>query len=91
MASDPIAVPLLVGLGIRELSGTPSAVPVVREIVRELEFGSLEADSRRALEVGTASEVRQIGAARLIEAGLLDHPDIGAWLRGVIDRLDQPN
>lgn len=89
MASDPLAVPLLVGLGIRELSSTPSAVPVVKEIVRELEFGCLEADSRRALEVGTAREVRQIGAARLVEAGLLDHPDIGAWLRVIIERLNQ--
>jgi phosphoenolpyruvate-protein phosphotransferase len=87
MASNPLAVPLLVGLGIRELSGTPSAVPVVKEIVRELEFGSLESDVRRAREVGTATEVHQIAAARLSEAGLLDHPDIGSWLRTLVEKL----
>jgi phosphotransferase system enzyme I (PtsI) len=87
MASNPLAVPLLVGLGIRELSGTPSALPVVKEIVRGLEFGSLESDVRRAREVGTATEVHQIAAARLSEAGLLDHPDIGSWLRTLVEKL----
>ncbi len=87
MASNPLAVPLLVGLGIRELSGAPSAVPVVKEIVRGLEFGSLESDVRRAREVGTATEVHQIAAARLSEAGLLDHPDIGSWLRTLVEKL----
>jgi phosphotransferase system enzyme I (PtsP) len=87
MASNPLAVPILVGLGIGELSSTPSAVPVIKEIVRELEFGSLEGDVRRALDVGTAGEVHAIGAARLRAAGLLDHPDIGPWLRLSLDRF----
>jgi phosphoenolpyruvate-protein kinase (PTS system EI component) len=89
MASNPFAVPLLVGLGIQELSSTPSAVPVVREIIRELDFGDLEGDVRRALGMGTALEVERIGAARLRQAGLLDHPDIGSWLRAAIDKLDR--
>lgn len=84
MASNPLAVPLLVGLGIGELSGSPSAVPVVKEIVRALDAGELAEDARRALAAGTASEVRAIAAARLRAAGLLDHPDIGGWLRSVL-------
>jgi len=84
MASNPLAVPLLVGLGIGELSGSPSAVPVVKEIVRALDAGELAQDARRALAAGTASEVRAIAAARLRAAGLLDHPDIGGWLRSVL-------
>ena len=87
MASNPLAVPLLVGLGIRELSSTPSAVPVIKEIVRELDFGSLEGDVRRALNVGTAIEVHRISAARLRQAGLLEHPDIGPWLRAQVDTV----
>jgi phosphotransferase system enzyme I (PtsI) len=87
MASNPLAVPLLVGLGIQELSSTASAVPVVKEILRELDFGNLEADVRRALEVGTATEVHQISAARLQQAGLLEHPDIGPWLRAQVDKV----
>jgi phosphotransferase system enzyme I (PtsI) len=84
MASSPLAVPLLVGLGISELSATPSAVPVVKEIVRSLDSGEVSADARTALRVGTASEVRHIVAARLRASGLLDHPDVGPWLRSTL-------
>ena len=87
VSSNPLAVPLLVGLGIEELSSTPSAVPLVKEIIRELEFGDLEADVRAAQEAGTAAEVHQIAAARLRDAGLLEHPDIGPWLRAVVDKV----
>ena len=84
MASNPLAVPILVGLGIEELSGTPGAVPVVKEIVRALDSGDGAEDARRALEAGTAAEVHAIAARRLREAGLLEHPDIGRWLGGIV-------
>jgi len=87
MSSNPLAVPLLVGLGITELSSTPSAVPLVKEIIRELDFSDLEADARAAQEAGTATEVHQIAAARLRDAGLLEHPDIGPWLRTLVDKV----
>ena len=74
MASNPLAIPILVGLGIEELSGTPAAVPIMKEIVHALEFGVSETDARRAVEAGSADEVRAIGAARLREANLLAHP-----------------
>jgi tetratricopeptide (TPR) repeat protein len=77
MASNPLAVPILVGLGIEELSGTAGAVPVVKEIVRALDSSEAAQDARRALEAGTADEVHAIAAERLRAAGLLDHPDIG--------------
>jgi len=86
VSSNPLAVPLLVGLGIQELSSTPSAVPLVKEIIRELDFGDLEVDARAAQEAGTAAEVHRIAAARLRDAGLLEHPDIGPWLRSLVDK-----
>jgi phosphoenolpyruvate-protein phosphotransferase len=86
MASNPLAVPILVGLGIGELSVTPSAVPIVKEIVHALDQGDAEADARRAREAGTAKQVRAIGAERLVRAGLLDHSDIGPWLRGIVEK-----
>jgi len=85
MASNPLALSILVGLGIEELSGTPAAVPIMKEIVHALEFGESEADARRAREAGSADEVRAIGANRLREARLLAHPDIGPWLESVIE------
>lgn len=85
IATHPLAVPLMVGLGISELSGTPSAIPVVKEIVRALNFDKVTADARDALSAATAEEVVAIGAARLEEVGLLEHPDIGDWLRTAAD------
>jgi len=87
MSSNPLAVPLLVGLGIQELSSAPSAVPLVKEIIRELDFGEVEADVRNAQHAGTADEVHRIGAARLRDAGLLEHPDIGPWLRKLVEKI----
>ncbi len=88
VVSNPLAVPILVGLGIGELSGAPSAVPIVKEIVHALDFGEASADARRALEAGTAEEVHAIAAARLIRSGLLEHPDIGSWLATIVQQHD---
>ncbi len=87
MATNPLAVPILVGLGIGELSGAPSAVPLVKEIIRALDSREAERDARRALAAGTAEDVHRISAARLRDAGLLDHPDVGAWLRVAVEGL----
>ncbi len=85
MATNPLAVPILVGLGISELSGTPGAVPVVKEIVRALESSAVTELARRALQVQTPEEVESMSAVHLREAGLLDHPDLGDWLRTVVE------
>jgi phosphotransferase system enzyme I (PtsP) len=84
MASNPLAVPILVGLGLEELSGVASAVPLVKEIVRALDSAAAADDARRALESATVGEVRAIAAARLAEAGLLEHPDLGEFLRSAV-------
>jgi phosphoenolpyruvate-protein phosphotransferase len=86
MANNPLAVPILVGLGIEELSGAPSSLPVVKEIIHALDAGDADADAREAREAATAEEVHAIAARRLRRAGLLDHADIGAWLRPFVER-----
>jgi len=88
MVSNPLAVPMLVGLGLQELSGAPSAIPIVKEIVHALDSGLAAADVRSAREAGTAQEVRAIGAARLRQSGLLEHPDIGSWLRPIVEKAE---
>ena len=85
MATNPLAVPILVGLGIGELSGTPAAVPVVKEIVRALDTGDVESDARAALSARTVAEVHALAATRLRAAGLVEHPDIGPWLGQLLD------
>ena len=48
-ASDELAVPVLVGLGVRELSVSPSAVPRVKAAVRDLDVGRCTSLAREAL------------------------------------------
>ncbi len=85
IATNPLAVPILVGLDVGELSGTPSAIPAVKEIVRALDSGEATEDARRALQSVSPEEVHRIGAERLKSAGLLEHPDIGDWLRVTVE------
>lgn len=89
LASNPLAVPILVGLGIQELSVVPAAVPVVKEIVRALDSRDVEEDARHALAASSARDVQAIAASRLLDSGLLDHPDVGDWLRDIVDGNDR--
>ena len=61
--SDPPAVPLLVGLGVDELSVAPRRVPLVKAWVRELDFAAAGDLARRALELEDAAAVRSLVAA----------------------------
>ncbi len=91
MASNPLAVPLLVGLGLEELSASPSAIPIIKEIVRALDYGQAAQDARRALRAGTAEEIHRLAARALREAGLLEHPEIGDWLRATVEAVEAQN
>lgn len=60
MAGDLPALPLLVGLGIDELSMAPSRIPEVRARIRALDAGRCRELARRALECETAAEVEDL-------------------------------
>ncbi len=57
MSSDPKFVPLLVGMGLRQLSTTPFAVPEVKEVVRSLSIPQAEEIAARALQFELARDV----------------------------------
>jgi phosphotransferase system enzyme I (PtsI) len=57
MASDPVVTPLLVGLGIDELSMAPSFVPAVKDIIRSVTSEQSRSLADAALAAGAASEV----------------------------------
>jgi len=60
LASDPAAVPLLLGLGVTELSVVPAAIPRLKALIRGLTLGQCRDLAQRALELGTAGEVRRL-------------------------------
>lgn len=58
LASDPQAVPVLVGLGVDELSVTSRRVPLVKACIRNLDLATARRQAHRALSLATAAEVR---------------------------------
>lgn len=61
-ASDPLTVPLLVGLGADELSAGAARVGALRAWIRALDYGETEKLARRALEASDATEVERLAA-----------------------------
>jgi phosphoenolpyruvate-protein phosphotransferase (PTS system enzyme I) len=59
MASDPVLLPVLVGLGLRDFSMNPAAIPVARRVVTQL---SAEAAARLAARVMRLATVAEIEA-----------------------------
>jgi phosphoenolpyruvate-protein kinase (PTS system EI component) len=60
MASEPAAVPLLIGLGVTELSVSIPMVPEIKAQVRSLDIASCRELAEKALELDTAAEVRTL-------------------------------
>ena len=71
VAADPIAVPLLVGLGVRELSVVPAAVPGVKRLIRSLTIAACAALAARCLTLESAAEVRTLVAQATLPSGEL--------------------
>jgi multiphosphoryl transfer protein len=59
-AADPLLVPLLIGLGVDELSVTPSSIAAVRARAAEIDEQRCRELARRALAAATADEVRAL-------------------------------
>ncbi|HEU4810621.1 MAG TPA: phosphoenolpyruvate--protein phosphotransferase [Nocardioides sp.] len=66
-ASDELAIPVLVGLGVRELSVSPPAVPRVKAAVRELDVEQCATLAQRALVLAEADDVRKLVLTMLSE------------------------
>lgn len=60
IASDPQAVPILVGLGVRELSCSVPAIPSVKSAVRERSYHECRKLAEQALAQDTAAAVRAL-------------------------------
>ena len=60
LGADPVAVPILVGLGLDELSVNVPAIAQVKSQVRALSFADARAIAARALRCATAGEVRKV-------------------------------
>jgi phosphocarrier protein FPr/phosphocarrier protein len=60
LASDPLAVPILIGLGVTELSATAAIVPEIKALVSSLTLEAARAHADAALACATAADVRTL-------------------------------
>ena len=65
LASDPIAAPILIGLGVTELSVATAAVATIKAAVRHLKLADCRALAERACAAASAHEVRTVAAEAL--------------------------
>lgn len=59
LASDPLATPVLVGLGVRELSVSPPQIGEIKDRVRHLDAAQCRQRSLGLLDLSSAKAVRQ--------------------------------
>lgn len=59
LASDPLATPVLIGLGVRELSVSPPQVGEIKDRVRHLDAAQCRGVSTDLLNLASAAAVRQ--------------------------------
>ena len=69
VAADHTAVPILLGLGIRELSVVPAAIPALKDQIGGLRLDVCRDLAKRCLALGSASEVRDLVERTLTDLG----------------------
>jgi phosphotransferase system enzyme I (PtsP) len=72
MASDPLATLLLVGMGLDELSLSPLFIPVVRKLVREVDYQTARSIARETLQMASVQEVKGYLIERYRDLGLMN-------------------
>ncbi len=60
VAADRLAVPILLGLGVRELSVVPAAIPAIKRQIRTLHLAECRELALRCLELESAAAVRDL-------------------------------
>jgi multiphosphoryl transfer protein len=60
IASDPVAVPILIGLGVDELSVSIPAIPAIKAQIRSSSLSACQELARQALTLDSAADVREL-------------------------------
>jgi phosphoenolpyruvate-protein phosphotransferase/dihydroxyacetone kinase phosphotransfer subunit len=65
LAGDPVAIPILLGLGVKELSMAPGSIPAAKTLVRTLDLAGVRDLARESLALESAAAVRLLAKERL--------------------------
>ena len=77
-------MPLLIGMGVRELSMTPFSIALARHIVRGIELKRARALVAEISHLGRADEVRERLTQFFEKSGLFKDSDFGPVLRRLL-------
>lgn len=69
MAANPAHAVVLLGLGLRDLSMTPSAIPLIRRVVRAVDTSAAREIAEHALTLPTPAEVTRYVQAEVAKYG----------------------
>lgn len=64
LAGDPLAIPILIGLGVKELSMASGSIPKAKQIIRALSTAEALKLAEQALKLNSAEAVRQLMRSR---------------------------
>ncbi len=59
MAGDPVAVPLLIGMGLENFSVTPSRIPEIKNVIRHISTSECEKLYQKIRELKTTGEIQK--------------------------------
>lgn len=59
-AGNPILAPLLLGIGVDELSASPGAVPLVKDVIRQVRYAETQDLAEAARDMATGAEVLEL-------------------------------
>jgi phosphocarrier protein FPr len=79
LAQDPLAIPVLLGMGVRSLSVSPPAIARVKQTVRSLSRGDCRSLARLALACADAATVRELVANSIpadVLGGAVTNPEV---------------
>jgi phosphotransferase system enzyme I (PtsI) len=70
LAGEPLALPILLGLGLDEFSMNPSAIPLAKQIIRALALDEAREVAQAALELDTPDAVQSLVRERVPAANV---------------------
>nr|NJM01351.1 phosphoenolpyruvate--protein phosphotransferase [Desulfobacula sp.] len=59
MAGDPINIPVLIGLGLTDLSMSSASIPVVKNMIRNIDSRKAEACMKKIMELNTVKDITE--------------------------------
>lgn len=65
MASDPLFIIILLGLGLRQLSMNPASIPKIKGIIRAIHYSQTKEMADKMLQLSTAREVEEYALEKM--------------------------